>query len=174
MRRDGERIVRELEAVDESYIRVTDMLAKVKAASTPRGFKKFCDALGIGRTRTYELLQIADGRKTVKEVRAADTERQRRSRENRKAVRDVTDSPEVVPVPDDTQPIIEGEAVEVTRPAVSIWDGRVIRILNWRDGLTPEEVASLITDSELDLIEKAAAFLMRLAEAVRRAASEAA
>jgi hypothetical protein len=115
MRREGERVRRELDAVEESYIRIADKLAKVKGATTPRGFKEFCRVFGIGRTRTYELLQIADGRKTVKEVRPAGTERQRRSRGKRKAVRHVADSPEVVPVPDDTHPpIIEGEVIEVT------------------------------------------------------------
>ena len=36
------------------------------------------DKIGIGKSRTYELLQIADGRKTVEEVRADTDERKQR------------------------------------------------------------------------------------------------
>jgi hypothetical protein len=38
------------------------------------------DKIGIGKSRTYELLQIADGRKTVEEVRAGTAERQEKHR----------------------------------------------------------------------------------------------
>jgi hypothetical protein len=38
------------------------------------------DKIGIGKSRTYELLQIADGRKTVEEVRADTAERQEKHR----------------------------------------------------------------------------------------------
>jgi hypothetical protein len=38
------------------------------------------DKIGIGKSRTYELLQIADGRKTFEEVKADTAERQEKHR----------------------------------------------------------------------------------------------
>src|SRR5262245_34712732 len=38
------------------------------------------DKIGIGKPRTYELLQIADGRKTIEKVRADTAKRQERQR----------------------------------------------------------------------------------------------
>src|SRR5262245_34411053 len=38
------------------------------------------DKIGIGKSRIYELLQIADGRKTVEEIRADTAERQEKHR----------------------------------------------------------------------------------------------
>ena len=73
------------------------LLAQVKEACTEGGFaafrERFCP--NLGRSRTYELLQIAGGTKSAEEIRAENAERNRRHRAKQKAaelVRHVTDT----------------------------------------------------------------------------------
>jgi hypothetical protein len=82
--------------------------------------EKFCPHLG--RTRTYELLQIASGKKTDEQIRASNAERNRNHRAEKKAaevVRHVTDEP----LPEQAQPVArpaddESPGADVTAQAV--------------------------------------------------------
>jgi hypothetical protein len=116
MRLDGEKVRRELDAVEASYIVIADKLAKARGASTPRGFKKFLEEFGIGRSRAYELLAIADGKATVATIRASTNERQKKMIHKAKSQSVITDSPEVALVPYPQPPVIEAEAIEETPP----------------------------------------------------------
>lgn len=73
------------------------LLAQAKEACDEGGFtafrERFCPDLG--KSRAYELLAIASGRKTVEQIRADNAERNRQLRARKKAevvVRHVTDS----------------------------------------------------------------------------------
>jgi hypothetical protein len=194
MARYGEGIRKDLVAIEDYYIAAAAKIAKVKGASTPRGFKKFLEEFGIGRTRAYELLGIADGRTTIAKVRESGRIRAKRFYEERKGRSLGTDSPA-------QPPTIESEAVEVTpppplvatEPAHSLeerdhlgrtWhEERAIENHLMRSiheiyvegfaGSSPEKLATMIEESDLDLIEKVAAFLTKLADAMRRKAEAA-
>ena len=75
------------EKADQHYRTVAQCLAKAKEACDDGGFdafrEKFCPDLG--KTRTYELLAIASGKKSVGQIRADTRERTARSRANKKA-----------------------------------------------------------------------------------------
>lgn len=197
MARYGEWIRKDLVSIEDYYIGIAAKLAKVKEASTARGFKEFCQEFGIGRSRAYEMLAIADGRTTIEEVREAGRVRAKRFYEERKARPLVTDSPEVALVPHNPQPgdnVIEAEAadaeiIEETPPpavaakpepgdvrddvldyAVIHLEGAVDRILGAERHPFDKLVAAL-SDSTPEKLEKAAAILMRLADAIRRKAA---
>lgn len=192
MARYGEGIRNDMVAIEDFYIAAAAKIAKVKGASTPRGFKKFLEEFGIGRTRAYELLAIADGRTTIAEVRESGRVRQKRFYEERKARPPLTDKSEVVP-----PKVIEGKAIEVTPPTVVATEPahsleerdhlgrdwheerthlmRSVREIHLYFGdIPPEEVAAMILqESDLPAIEMVAAFLTALAEAMRRKAEAA-
>lgn len=99
----GKRITAHLEKAEHCDKRANDhrisaglLLAQAKEACDEGGFAAFREKFfpNLGRSRAYELLDIATGKKTVEQVRAANAERQRKSRADRKAaaVRDVTDT----------------------------------------------------------------------------------
>jgi len=64
------------------------------------------DECGIGRSRAYELMAIADGRTTLEKVRASINERQKIHKARSQSV--ITDKPE--------PPVIEAEVIEETSP----------------------------------------------------------
>jgi hypothetical protein len=59
--------------------------AKAMCEEYKFAFTKFTKTIGLGKSRAYELLAIAEGRKTLDEVRAATAARQRKLQEARKA-----------------------------------------------------------------------------------------
>src|SRR5262245_7232884 len=62
---------------EQHYISAGLHLAKLKETCSDQAtfLALVKDKIGIGKSRTYELLQIADGRKTIEEVRADTAER---------------------------------------------------------------------------------------------------
>ena len=50
------------------------------------------DEIGIGKSRAYEILAIADGTKTIEEIRAATTQRSQKKRARDESVRCATDN----------------------------------------------------------------------------------
>jgi hypothetical protein len=89
-------------------------LEKARPLCTEMGFSAFCKQVGIGRSRAYELLAIADGRKTIEQVRAEGRERSKRFYAQLRRPLE-TDKPKaeiIKPEP----PIIEGEIIKETPP----------------------------------------------------------
>jgi hypothetical protein len=63
---------------EQHYIAAGQYLKQLKDGHSQAGFLKIVqEKIGIGKTRTYELLAIADGTKTVESVRADRRERDR-------------------------------------------------------------------------------------------------
>lgn len=58
--------------------------AKAMCEEYKFAFTKFTKTIGLGKSRAYELLAIAEGRKTLDEVRAATAARQKKLQEARK------------------------------------------------------------------------------------------
>jgi hypothetical protein len=73
----------------------------------PKHLKAICDRIGLGRSRVYELMQIAGGRKTAEQVKAATAKRVQRHRARKK--------PEPASVTSDVT-----DAVDVPSPPVAI------------------------------------------------------
>jgi hypothetical protein len=91
-----------LKSADKHLLEACDHLAAARMLCTERGFKALLEVAGVKRSRAYELLAIADGSKTVEEVRARTAERNRRLRARKKeadVVRHVTEfSPPIFPI----------------------------------------------------------------------------
>jgi hypothetical protein len=96
----GKRIAAHLEKADKyddkannHRISAGQLLAEAKQACDDGGFtafrERFCP--NLGKSRAYELLAIASGKKSVEQVRGANAERKRRQRDAA-SVRDVTES----------------------------------------------------------------------------------
>ena len=78
---------------EEHYIAAGQYLKQLKGGHSQAEFLKIVqEKIGLGKTRTYELLAIADGTKTVEQTRAEATQRKQLERA-KKSVRDVTDKP---------------------------------------------------------------------------------
>jgi hypothetical protein len=82
---------------DDHRLTAGRLLAQAKELCDDGGFtafhERFCP--NLGRSRTYDLLAIASGKKSAEQFRADNAERNRRSRANKKAaaaVRHVTES----------------------------------------------------------------------------------
>jgi hypothetical protein len=94
----GKDIREKIAAADGKVGTTADMLAeaarmlleaKTRIAETRETtFKAFLQQNGIGRSRAFELLAIAEGKKTIVGMRAASAERQARHRETNKAARE--------------------------------------------------------------------------------------
>jgi hypothetical protein len=76
----------ELRKAEDNWITVTQLLAEAKAKCTVGGFRafkeKFCP--NLGRSRIYELLQIASGKKTTEQVKAESRGRKAKQRAKNK------------------------------------------------------------------------------------------
>jgi hypothetical protein len=77
------------EKAEQHYIAAGQYLAELKAAHTGTWAEweaKVKEKAGIGKSRASELMQIADGRKTVTEVRAEQAEHMREHRAKQRAI----------------------------------------------------------------------------------------
>jgi hypothetical protein len=81
------KVDRALEQVENHKIAIDQLLEEAKALCDEGGFKlfkkKFCPALG--KSRSYELLAIAAGKKTIEQTKAETRKRQTRHRAKTKA-----------------------------------------------------------------------------------------
>ena len=112
----------ELRKAENNWITVTQLLAEAKAKCSAGGFKKFkakyCPDLG--RSRIYELLAIASGKKSIEQVKAESRGRKAKERaENKRELSVttiVTDEPAVEPLP---VAVGKSAEVEVADPEVT-------------------------------------------------------
>jgi hypothetical protein len=74
------------EKTEQHYTAVAQLLAKAEEACDDGGFTAFCERFfpDLGKTRVYELLQIATNKTSVEQVRAKGRKRQAKSRANKK------------------------------------------------------------------------------------------
>jgi len=140
------------------------------------------DECGIGRSRAYELISIADGRSTLAMIRASTNERQKIHKAKSQSV--ITDSPaEVRP------PVIEGEEAEIIEktPLTVIEPSGVdnlrlaVEHARLAGSYPPEVLAAAIlaiaglptrhTPPTIEQLESAAALLMKVGEAMRKLAA---
>jgi hypothetical protein len=79
----------------EHYVSAGQHLRAIKDLSPDQAtfLEKVEAKLGLGKSRTYELLAIADGTKTVEDSNAGAAKRMRDMRARRNSVRNVTDKP---------------------------------------------------------------------------------
>src|SRR5262249_15143809 len=90
--------------VDEYQRTIGQHIAAIKEAR-PKDWEEIVKAeCNLGRSRAYELLAIADGRKTVKQVRAADAEKHKRLRDQRRTESGTSRTAIVKVEPDDAGP----------------------------------------------------------------------
>jgi hypothetical protein len=179
MAQHGRWIKADLLQIDATRDCAASKLAKVRAACTEQGFREFCDRCGVGRSRAYELLAVAEGRTTVEEVRAKGRERAKRFYDKRRPLG--TDSPkaEIIELAPPTTVVAEPEQLDHLGRSwhEQRWiENHLMRSVHeiYVGGFTdhdPEELAAMIEQSDLHLVETVAAFLTKLAEAMRRKAA---
>ena len=81
---------KKVQEANDHLIAVNKLLAEAKGLCDGSGFRAFCERFQIGKSRAYELLAIASGRKSEKEVKAATRKRVARHREAKRSAPSVT------------------------------------------------------------------------------------
>jgi hypothetical protein len=113
---------------DDHRLTAGRLLAQAKELCDDGGFiafhERFCP--NLGRSRTYDLLAIASGKKSVEEIRADNAERNRRLRARKKlaegTVRHVTETPAIVHIESNetlsrVPTVVEADVVPLQRAA---------------------------------------------------------
>ena len=122
-----EKAERYEQKADDHFISAAGLLSEAKKLCDKGGFAAFRKRFNLGKTRIYELLAIASGKKSVAQIRAAGAERNRKFRAANKAaaaVRHETES-ESKPVPASPRPttalqIAKADAQKARAKAVAL------------------------------------------------------
>lgn len=180
LHRLGREIRARVESLDRIGAKAVDMvdsinylLGEAEQLCTPDGFVAFKQTYcpELGRSRTYELLAIEQGRKTVEQIRAAGRERVAK---HRAAQRSVTDNKSVTADAKPEPPVIEAEVI---LPSGVDNLRLAVERAHLAESYPPDVLAAAIlavtglpkhNPPTIEQLESAATFLMKVAEAMRR------
>jgi hypothetical protein len=166
------KVDRALEQLEDHKIAISQLLEETKSLCDEGGFKlfkeKFCAALG--KSRSYELLAIAAGRKTIEQTKTRSRERQAMHRAKTKAkLAEAKAKLAVIEAAEAERPLVtdkpEHKAVTTKDIALCEFNEKVLRLVQMTRGHKPERFANTSVPAS-DLLR-----LGRLLEEVAAAAS---
>jgi hypothetical protein len=138
-----ERMDKQVEHVKDQSVTVDQLLTQAKKRCDKGGFKAFREKFfpDMGKSRFYELLQVATDKRSLKEIRAITRERVAKHRANKANSVTVTEKPSSIPKPDEAPCVVSGQTPEpAAKPRSAV--------------KSKDEALSKFTDVVLELVRR--------------------